>query len=72
MEFSCSYHGVKHLASPSLQCCSRVLEGLLREDDEVVVVWYLMGWLHYLMDDHDSARFFLEQTERVCTGNSSL
>lgn len=38
-----------------------MLEGLLREDDEVVGVWYLMGWLHYLTNDADSAKFYLEQ-----------
>lgn len=35
------------------------------EDDEVVGVWYLMGWLHYLTADRDSALFYLEQTEKV-------
>ena len=35
------------------------------EDDEVVGVWYLMGWLHYLTTDRDSAVFYLEQTEKV-------
>ncbi|XP_053343459.1 uncharacterized protein si:dkey-12j5.1 [Clarias gariepinus] len=28
-----------------------VLEGLLEEDDEVVQVWYLLGWLYYLQLD---------------------
>jgi hypothetical protein len=42
-----------------------VLEGLLREDDEVIAVWYLLGWLHYLNKDADSARFYLEQTQTV-------
>ncbi|XP_064387108.1 uncharacterized protein LOC135335514 [Halichondria panicea] len=39
-----------------------VLEGLLKDDDEVIAVWYLMGWLHTLTKDADSARFYLEQT----------
>ncbi|KAK3515634.1 hypothetical protein QTP70_025334 [Hemibagrus guttatus] len=32
-----------------------VLEGLLEEDDEVVQVWYLLGWLYYLQADKPSA-----------------
>ncbi len=27
----------------------------------MVGVWYLMGWLHHLTKDADSARFYLEQ-----------
>ncbi len=42
-----------------------MLEGLLRDDDEVVSVWYLMGWLHTLTKDDDSARFYLDQTLEV-------
>jgi tetratricopeptide (TPR) repeat protein len=42
-----------------------VLEGLLREDDEVVQVWYLMGWLHVLTEDRDSASFYLEQAKNL-------
>ena len=48
-----------------LQLAFEVLEGLLGEDDEVVGVWYLMGWLHYLLGDADSARFYLEQMQTV-------
>ena len=48
-----------------LQRAYDVLEGLLCEDDEVVGVWYLMGWLCYLTKDNDSARFYLQQTEKV-------
>lgn len=51
--------------SPSSQKAFEVLERLLCEDDEVVGVWYLMGWLHYLTADRDSALFYLEQTEKV-------
>ena len=42
-----------------------MLERLLRDDDEVVLVWYLMGWLHVLTDDSDSAHFYLEQASKV-------
>ena len=31
----------------------------------MVGVWYLMGWLHYLIKDADSARFYLEQMKSV-------
>jgi len=48
-----------------MQLAFEVLEGLLGEDDEVVGVWYLMGWLHYLQKDADSARFYLEQMQMV-------
>ena len=47
------------------QCAFEILEGLLHEDDEVVGVWYLMGWLHHLTGDADSAMFYLEQTKNV-------
>ncbi|XP_016406228.1 probable assembly chaperone of rpl4 [Sinocyclocheilus rhinocerous] len=30
---------------------TEVLENLLEEDDEVVEVWYLLGWLFYLQLD---------------------
>ena len=42
-----------------------MLEQLLRDDDEVVVVWYMMGWLHTLTHDSDSAMFYLEQAKKV-------
>ena len=53
------------LTPPPSQKAFEVLEGLLCEDDEVVGVWYLMGWLHYITADRDSALFYLEQTEKV-------
>ena len=37
----------------------------MREDDEVVHVWYLMGWLHHLTEDTDSSHFYLEQAKEV-------
>ena len=49
----------------SAQEAYSVLERLLRDDDEVVLVWYLMGWLHVLTDDADSAHFYLEQASKV-------
>ena len=57
---------LSHFTLPlSFQTAFEVLEGLLHEDDEVVGVWYLMGWLHHLTGDADSARFYLEQTQTV-------
>lgn len=56
---------VPPLTPPPSQKSFEVLEGLLCEDDEVVGVWYLMGWLHYITADRDSALFYLEQTEKV-------
>lgn len=32
-----------------------VLEGLIEEDDEVVQVWYLLGWVYYLQLDKTGA-----------------
>lgn len=38
------------------EMATEVLEDLLEEDDEVVEVWYLLGWLFYLqLDKQDSA-----------------
>ena len=37
----------------------------MREDEEVVETWYLMGWLHCLTHDHTPARFYLERTEEA-------
>lgn len=61
-QYQCDVHV---LTSCVLQLAFEVLEGLLREDDEVVGVWYLMGWLHYLTGDADSARFYLEHMQAV-------
>jgi hypothetical protein len=40
----------------------KVLEGLLVEDDEVLSVWYLIGWLEYLRGNLDES---LEHLQRV-------
>jgi len=42
----------------------------LKDDDEVIAVWYLMGWLHTLTNDADSARFYLEQALTVSIDRS--
>lgn len=52
-----------------------MLEGLLEEDDEVVQVWYLLGWVSYLqakcappdeaMGQQDSARTCLHKAKKL-------
>ena len=42
-----------------------VLERLVREDDEVVEVWYLMGWVYYLCEEMPAAKDCLENALRV-------
>ena len=47
--------------------CS-VLEELLSEDDEVVQVWYLLGWIHYLKEqDYDLVLYYLEMAQKLFT-----
>ena len=54
--------------SMCLQDASEVLELLLDEEDEVVEVWYLLGWLNYLQgaDCHTNARYYLLKAQQVC------
>ncbi|KAJ8291008.1 hypothetical protein GJAV_G00020350 [Gymnothorax javanicus] len=55
------------------QTASEVLEGLLEEDDEVVQVWYLLGWACYLQSEKpeeaetfkDSARTYLTKAKKL-------
>ncbi|XP_064455312.1 uncharacterized protein LOC135366521 [Ornithodoros turicata] len=44
-----------------------ILDGLVEEDDEVVDVWYLLGWLNYLRgeDYRGNARFYLNRAKEV-------
>ena len=44
-----------------------ILEQLLDEDDEVVVVWYMIGWVNHLKgDDYKSnAKYYLKKAEQV-------
>ncbi|XP_035382287.1 probable assembly chaperone of rpl4 isoform X2 [Electrophorus electricus] len=39
------------IEAEQFEMATEVLEGLLEEDDEVVQVWYLLGWLFYLQLD---------------------
>ncbi|XP_075925375.1 uncharacterized protein LOC116948411 isoform X2 [Petromyzon marinus] len=57
------------------ELASDVLEGLLEEDDEVVQVWYLLGWVSYLQakcappdeaaGQQDSARTCLHKAKKL-------
>ncbi|KAH6938623.1 hypothetical protein HPB50_011203 [Hyalomma asiaticum] len=44
-----------------------VLDGLVEEDDGVVDVWYLLGWLNYLRggEYRGNARYYLNQAREV-------
>lgn len=52
---------------------SKVLETLLEDDDEVVEVWYLLGWCNYIRgeDYKRNAQFYLRKAKEVNakTGN---
>ncbi|KAI0239735.1 putative RNA-directed DNA polymerase from transposon BS [Lamellibrachia satsuma] len=45
---------------------SEVLELLLDEEDEVIEVWYLLGWLNYLQgqDCYTNARYYLQKAQQ--------
>ncbi|KAM8966666.1 uncharacterized protein RCH25_025319 [Pelodytes ibericus] len=55
------------------ELAAEILEGLLEEDDEVIQVWYLLGWVCYLQakapdeDDalKDSARTYLRKAKKL-------
>lgn len=51
----------------SFDDASSVLEGLVEEDDQVVEVWYLLGWLNYLRkaDFEENSRFYLKKCKEV-------
>ncbi|XP_071966085.1 uncharacterized protein [Antedon mediterranea] len=45
-----------------------ILQMLLEEDDEVIQVWYLLGWLHCLQDTEENksyARYFLQKAKKL-------
>lgn len=46
---------------------SEVLDGLIDEDDEVIEVWYLLGWLNYLRgkDYWGNACYYLKKAIKV-------
>ncbi|XP_023326568.1 probable assembly chaperone of rpl4 [Eurytemora carolleeae] len=51
---------------------TKVLDGLIEEDEEVVSTWYLLGWLNYLRSQSESdyqgnARYYLRRARDVNT-----
>ena len=47
---------------------TKVCDGLLEEDDEIVAPWYLLGWLNYLREDQDywgNVRHYLSRAKQV-------
>ncbi|XP_075067965.1 uncharacterized protein LOC142158167 isoform X2 [Mixophyes fleayi] len=56
-----------------IELATEILEGLLEEDDEVIQVWYLLGWSCYLqakeLDEEDafkdSARTYLRKAKKL-------
>lgn len=55
------------------ELAAEILEGLLEEDDEVIQVWYLLGWVCYLQAKEpeeeeafkDSARMYLRKAKKL-------
>ncbi|RXM29228.1 putative assembly chaperone of rpl4 [Acipenser ruthenus] len=63
-----------HKTMASKTClATEILESLLEEDDEVVQVWYLLGWVCYLQVEKpeeteafkDSARTYLTKAKKL-------
>ncbi|XP_073533516.1 uncharacterized protein [Phyllobates terribilis] len=56
-----------------VELATEVLDGLLEEDDEVIQVWYLLGWVCYLQAKEsdkeeafkDSARMYLRKAKKL-------
>ena len=42
-----------------------MLNGLIREDDEVLEVWYLLGWCYHQMKELSSSRSCLSKVIEV-------
>ncbi|XP_053569991.1 uncharacterized protein LOC128660260 [Bombina bombina] len=61
------------IEAESFELAAEILEGLLEEDDEVIQVWYLLGWVCYLQakapDEEeafkDSARTYLRKAKKL-------
>ena len=45
-----------------------MFNGLIREDDEVLEVWYLLGWCYYQMKELSSSRSCLSKVIEVSYG----
>lgn len=48
-----------------MQRAERVLEGLVMEDNEVMAVWYLLGWRLYLGGNKKDAKTHFEKVIKV-------
>lgn len=47
---------------------TKICDGLLEEDDEVVTPWYLLGWINFLKEDQDywgNVRHYLKRAKQV-------
>ncbi|XP_069815582.1 uncharacterized protein [Dendropsophus ebraccatus] len=62
------------IEAEDFELATEVLEGLLEEDDEVIQVWYLLGWVCYLQAKEsaeeeeafkDSARTYLRKAKKL-------
>ncbi|CAN7949157.1 unnamed protein product [Ixodes pacificus] len=68
LSYSCRVNCAKVLIELEMMDeANAVLDGLVEEDDEVVDVWYLLGWLNYLRAGEymDNARFYLTKAKQV-------
>lgn len=68
LSYSSRVNGAKLLIElEMLDEANTVLDGLIEEDDEVVDVWYLLGWLNYLRGAEylGNARYYLSQARHV-------
>lgn len=51
-----------------LEEATKICDGLLEEDDEVVSPWYLLGWINFLKEDQDywgNVRHYLKRARQV-------
>ncbi|XP_073533514.1 uncharacterized protein [Phyllobates terribilis] len=61
------------IEAEDFELATEVLDGLLEEDDEVIQVWYLLGWVCYLQAKEsdkeeafkDSARMYLRKAKKL-------
>ncbi|XP_013403019.1 probable assembly chaperone of rpl4 [Lingula anatina] len=55
------------IETESYDLASEILEGLLDEDEDVIQVWYLLGWLNYLQgeDYKGNARYYLDKADKL-------
>lgn len=51
----------------SNQQATNILDGLVEEDDEVIEVWYILGWMNYIQGDEYklNAHYYLKKAKKV-------